>query len=714
MSTVRFYTGPTETDLRPNPDQILRQLDFWFGDQTKGEIDVGTYDGTDKLNVFQRFGLHELETLAEYACDMNRRPGRSMYFRPALVEENAPVFVKDKHFLRAPGIWCDLDKEGQAERASIVASTTRPNMVIVTGRHPYVRAQMFWRADEAITDPDTLRRLNSRASDLFGGDSLVINPTSLMRLAGTIAWPRKQGRVLELTDLKLFSDDRPKQYPVAAIERAFPPTERAETRARHDADPFHSFGGLVFSRSKLIAAIRRGENWHKNVLSLVARYVNSGLADEEILTLSEALTLPGYTVDQTRREVEIMIRGAREKWGIEEPSDEEQTVPDPEGTPPLEATPLGILTPTAIQPRQWILGNRLIRKFVTLTVAPGGSGKSLLTMEEMIAIATGIPITGAEVRVPGPAWIYNNEDPLDELHRRIAAICLHHEIDLTGPVASRLFLNSGRDRRLVVAKDLNNAIIQTPDAEELEAAIRKNGIVAMTIDPFVRVHQVDENDNAAIDAVADIFARIADKTGCAFNLVHHTRKAPAGSSEGLEGIADNSRGAGSLVAAARIAHTVLPMSTKDAERLGIPAEDRRWYVRMDDAKGNMSPPAEGAEWFKWESVPLGNGSLGIAGDEVGVLGPWEAPELSAPIPVPLATAMLTAINERWIQGNPLAKKGDRSITRFLSTNFELREFQAKKLVSDWLNNGMLVSEIYDRKTKTAGLRVAKWPGQAAE
>src|SRR5690606_24837136 len=98
--------------------------------------------------------------------------------------------------------------------------------------------------------------------------------------------------------------------------------------------------------------------------------------------------------------------------------------------------------PKRIPARQWLLGRRLLRKFITLTVAPGGSGKSMLTMEEMVAVATGLPITRAEVHIKGPAWIYNNEDPLDELQRRIAAICIHHGIPLDGAISTDLFLNS--------------------------------------------------------------------------------------------------------------------------------------------------------------------------------------------------------------------------------------------------------------------------------
>ncbi len=61
------------------------------------------------------------------------------------------------------------------------------------------------------------------------------------------------------------------------------------------------------------ASIRAGRNWHDNMVRLVGHWVARGWSDEEVLAAAEALTLPGYTVEQTRREVSRMIEGARAK-----------------------------------------------------------------------------------------------------------------------------------------------------------------------------------------------------------------------------------------------------------------------------------------------------------------------------------------------------------------------------------------------------------------
>lgn len=62
-----------------------------------------------------------------------------------------------------------------------------------------------------------------------------------------------------------------------------------------------------------IASVLKGNNWHNNVLELVGSYVHKGLSDEEIQAFAGGFTLPSYTVDQTKSEIQRMIDGARAK-----------------------------------------------------------------------------------------------------------------------------------------------------------------------------------------------------------------------------------------------------------------------------------------------------------------------------------------------------------------------------------------------------------------
>lgn len=113
--------------------------------------------------------------------------------------------------------------------------------------------------------------------------------------------------------------------------------------------------------------------------------------------------------------------------------------------------------------------------------------------------------------------------------------------------AFRLFVDSGREQGLCLAKQSKEETqIYEPVAEALEAELKARQIDVLIVDPFVSSHQVSENDNGAIDAVAKRWGAIADRAGCAIEIVHHLRKL-----QGLEANAESARGAVSLVAAAR-------------------------------------------------------------------------------------------------------------------------------------------------------------------
>ena len=289
-------------------------------------------------------------------------------------------------------------------------------------------------------------------------------------------------------------------------------------------------------------------------------------------------------------------------------------------TTAISAAPLGNLDPHHIPQRRWLLGRRLNRGYITLTIAPGGAGKSTLTVQESVALATGTELTGAEVHESGPVWVWNNEDPLDEMHRRVAAICLRWGIKLHD-LAERLFINSGFDRRLVIAEERDGVAVATPDVGELIAEIQRHGITCLVIDPLIRAHRLRENDNEALDFAVEQFGKIANTTNCAIHLVHHSRKPPGASTEGQAGNPDSSRGASALVYAARVVDTLYGISEKDGQHYGISEEDRRLYVRLDSAKANLFEPRERTVWLKRESATLPNGPDGTDGDSVGVLVP---------------------------------------------------------------------------------------------
>ncbi|NBQ13063.1 MAG: recombinase RecA [Proteobacteria bacterium] len=291
----------------------------------------------------------------------------------------------------------------------------------------------------------------------------------------------------------------------------------------------------------------------------------------------------------------------------EEPADEPRAG--------IKATPFLWRDPATIPARQWLYGRHLIRKFLSLDIAPGGLGKSSVKIAEALAMTTGRNLLGKDVH-DGPlrVWLYNLEDPNEETERRIHAAAQYYEI---GPddVGDRLYVDSGRDQPICIAEETDGgARIVRPVVEHVIAQLKERRIDVLSIDPFVSSHAISENDNRAIDMVAKEWSRIADICDCAINLVHHVRK-----TNGQEVTAESSRGAVSLIGAARSVIVYNRMTKEEAERAGIEPKFIGFYFRVQNDKANLAPP-EGADWYRMNNVDLPNG------DSVGVAAPWQWPD----------------------------------------------------------------------------------------
>lgn len=620
-----------EPMIEPDPDQMLRHVEHLFGGDLdgchEGKIELAWCDGTDgRLRHAAIFGTDELDDLVERALRENRTPRQNVYIGQALRKPDIPPFGRctDADFFALSACYVDLDDDVlDAARERYRQAACPPTAVVVTGRHPHTRAQILWRLEVPERDADLCRRQNLALADALGGDRTVVNPSRVLRLGGSIAWPAKPDRVLERTEFHLFDDNRPKVYLPGQLAKAFPPAavtpanplgERTDetqpsAKATPDLKIGSEFDGVAVEAC--LAAVREGDHWHDNLVRLTGHWIARGWSDEEILTAAESLTLEGYTIDQTRRDVTRMITGGRAKWNIPNPNHELDSYDDT----PVAPAFVQDLNIAMLPRRRWLLGRSLIRGKLTVLVAPPGVGKSTLGLARAIAAVTGRPITGEEVHEQTKVWVYNNEDDADELKRRLAAVLQHADIPLD-EIRGRLALNSGADRPLLVARaDRTGTVVRLPDVDACIEHIREHGIGLFIVDPFVETHEVNENSNEQIKAVAAMFREIARRGECAVMLVHHTAKPPQGTSDGHAGNLNTARGASALAGVARVVQTLFSMSPRDAGHYGITEDDRRLYVRLDDAKANLGLIGNGASWYRRVSVTIANG------DDVGVLVP---------------------------------------------------------------------------------------------
>lgn len=352
--------------------------------------------------------------------------------------------------------------------------------------------------------------------------------------------------------------------------------------------------------------------------------------------------------------------------------------------------------PSTIPPRDFLYDRHLIRKFVSATIAPGGTGKSTRAIADAIALASSINILQSKPHASLNVWYWNGEDPLEEIERRIAAALIFHNIDASA-VQGRLWVDSGRDTPIKIsAETAVGNLIAVPVLDALVAAIVERNIDVLIIDPFISVHELPENDNKAMDAAVKAFGAVADRGNCAIELIHHSRKLNGGEAD-----IDAARGGSAMAAAFRSAQTLNVMNGETAKAFGIDEAERRSYVRIDNAKANLSPPGK-ARWFKLAAQALGNANGDRFGDIVAVAQSWQAPDLLQGLTLDDLIAVQRAIEGQSFRENPQSHNWvGHKVASVVGLNIhnERDKQKIKVAIRAWLASGALVTrQVHDPRT----------------
>jgi hypothetical protein len=421
------------------------------------------------------------------------------------------------------------------------------------------------------------------------------------------------------------------------------------------------------------------------------------LAGEFAATLSDALDQPVYRLPDGFRTL---------RQYAQEPDASLDACLVSSSPAPVSAritpTPFEWVDSQAIKPRAWLYGNHLIRRFVSLTVSPGGIGKSSLVLMEALCMTSGRallvddkPRTSEPLRV----WYWNGEDPQDETQRRVIAAAMHHKLT-PDDVGGRLFTDTGREQTITLGQIVRGEISLQEDLfEELEREILARNIDVFILDPFVSAHRMGENDNNAIDAVVKRLGKLSERCNCAVEIVHHVRKPGGGSKDQTD--VNDARGASALVGGVRSARVLNVMSEEIAAEIeGISPEDRFSYFTVTNGKSNMTKRSGEGQWRRLVDVDLLNGPVGVS-DHVGVVEHYKLPKKAAVLDALPPNAVMIA--QKTAYDNPMQTRLDvqshdwfgHALGRALAINSVDKSGQEtlKTAISIWVKSGALSVEI---------------------
>lgn len=677
--------------IEPDRDAIATHLDELFGacrdEYPDGLLEL-RHGPPDNLTGHALFFVTEngLRLAVEHAVRRNmlgenvyvgvnpRKPGTK---RQATTDD---VEISFFHF-------ADIDKAAAVDGLVERYRALPPSMTVTTGTVPNKRPHLYWRLEEPVRNLAEWTERQRGIAQALGGD-MVIDPPRIMRLAGTVNFPTQKklaaGYRVERTGLRnQFADERLDVSP-EMVRQAFPPQQIAEpvsaaTQATTGSSTLSEMASGRVRVADLLDAIRRGDNWHNNMVRLVAHLAASGRSDAEILGLAAGITLPGYSVDQTAREMMTSLRGARQKWALPEPDEqgveaEEATREDADSV----FTLLDMDELEALPPPTWLIDNLIADFGLSILYGDPGTGKSFIALDMALRLAYGMDWHGTPAK--GTGVLYVAGEGSRGLGKRVKGWRREHAMEgvdapfLLLPVAVQLLDDKDRAK-----------LLRTIDAAKTRAGF---DIGLTVIDTMSRASAgQDENSQEAMSKMIAACSAIQDHSRGAVLGIHHSGK-------------DKERGMRGSTVLLGGCDASLKLTKSTGEQVKIEVEKQK------DAE-EIAPVFMQMKKVEW--------ATGLE-NEQSTLVPFKAvvhaPEPKHEITKSEANAIFSTIDFAWGQGSPWsnlpqAKRRGRYLPDQMREDYRIEEREALDLIEGWLRRGYLATELRDTRNRVSGLKVVR-------
>jgi AAA domain len=165
--------------------------------------------------------------------------------------------------------------------------------------------------------------------------------------------------------------------------------------------------------------------------------------------------------------------------------------------------------------RRWLIETLWAAQAVGIVGGEPKCCKSFLALDLALAVASGTPCLR---RFPptqtGRVLLYAAEDALHVVRQRLHGIALAAGVDF-----------AALDIQVITALSLRLDLLA--DQDRLRATVDTLRPTLLVLDPFVRLHRIDENVAADVAPVLGYLRELQRHSSCAVLLVHHARKGAA-------------------------------------------------------------------------------------------------------------------------------------------------------------------------------------------
>jgi RecA-family ATPase len=170
---------------------------------------------------------------------------------------------------------------------------------------------------------------------------------------------------------------------------------------------------------------------------------------------------------------------------------------------------------TRAAPLSWLIPGLLMHGSANILGGSTKIGKSFVALDICTAVASGTPWAGCfEVPAKAPVTLFAAEDPDAVVDLRLRALA-----------QARGFALAELPLEVIVEP------VRLPEGiDRVAANLQRSRPGLLLFDPLIRLHRADENSAAEMSVILDGLRSVAREFRTAVLLIHHTRKAPAGSS----------------------------------------------------------------------------------------------------------------------------------------------------------------------------------------
>lgn len=350
-----------------------------------------------RLEFARQYDISDLDKLVDDAARLNANPNCNVYISAGLRRADIDTRhrAKDEHVQSIVAFWADFDKPGSLEAAMKKTDKLgiKPNMVTFTGKHPHLRGQMWWMLDEPCEDFELHEQIMRKLAVELGADKSVINRSRVMRFIGSVAWPLKAERKLEMTGYHEFGP-RAAYYTLDEMQTKL---RGVETATQRNALYDFSTAEPNIETQDLIALSIEPHKFHENARTASARLIAQGMKPEDVYgVLAGAVRAAGVNVPERLVQLKNLVTGAAAKF---KPADQ-AAAPAPALDPNVErVSPFMSIAQLLAQPApEYIIENFLIEKGMAALFGAPGTFKTFIALDLGLSVAHGLPWHGFATR----------------------------------------------------------------------------------------------------------------------------------------------------------------------------------------------------------------------------------------------------------------------------------------------------------------------------